>query len=52
MLFDVWYFLFSGGKDVGDHPPITPLKNVSREHLSDIQWKVYSLITNHYLATV
>ncbi|XP_019849486.1 PREDICTED: DNA topoisomerase 3-beta-1-like isoform X2 [Amphimedon queenslandica] len=42
----------SVGKDVGDHPPITPLRNAPREAVSDTQWKVYEMITCHFLATL
>ena len=42
----------SGGKDVGDHPPITPMKSARRDDLRTTDWHVYELITNHFLATL
>jgi DNA topoisomerase-3 len=41
-----------GGKDVGDHPPITPLKAPPTGQLSEIQFKVYDLVARHFLATL
>ncbi|KAL5466676.1 hypothetical protein EMCRGX_G030820 [Ephydatia muelleri] len=42
----------SGGTDIGDHPPITPMKNASRDQLSDTEWRVYEFIARHFLATL
>ena len=43
----------SSGQDVGDHPPITPMKNASRHQLSnDMQWRVYELVVTNFLASV
>ena len=44
--------VYSGGRDVGDHPPITPMKCVNRGELRDVEWRVYEFITTHFLATV
>ncbi|RHZ74167.1 hypothetical protein Glove_227g145 [Diversispora epigaea] len=43
----------SGGTDVGDHPPITPMK-VAHENieLSGDSWKIYNYITRHFLGSV
>ena len=40
------------GKDAGDHPPITPMKQASREELDGDSWRVYDYITRHFIATV
>lgn len=40
------------GKDVGDHPPITPMKSASREALDGDAWKLYDYITRHFIGTV
>ena len=29
----------TGGKDAGDHPPITPVNNVNLGTMGDDQWK-------------
>ena len=42
-----------GKKDMGDHPPITPLESLEFDNLkfeNNIQIKVYELLTRHYLA--
>ncbi|TKJ18177.1 MAG: hypothetical protein CEE43_18675 [Promethearchaeota archaeon Loki_b32] len=42
-----------GKKDMGDHPPITPLESLEFDNLkfeNNIQKKVYELLTRHYLA--
>eukprot|EP00039_Didymoeca_costata_P016971 m.310406 g.310406 ORF g.310406 m.310406 type:complete len:847 (-) comp16476_c2_seq4:74-2614(-) len=39
------------GKDVGDHPPITPMRAASEGSLGDA-WRVYDLITRHFIATL
>ncbi|KAK6626129.1 DNA topoisomerase 3-beta-1 [Polyplax serrata] len=40
------------GKDVGDHPPITPMKATRRSDLDGDSWKLYDYIVRHFLATV
>ena len=44
--------IFSTGTDVGDHPPITPMRDATREQVRDSDWKLYDFITRHFLATV
>ncbi|XP_022920150.1 DNA topoisomerase 3-beta-1 [Onthophagus taurus] len=41
-----------GGHDVGDHPPITPMKTATRNELDGDSWKLYDYITRHFIATV
>ncbi|KAK2954746.1 putative DNA topoisomerase 3-beta-1 [Blattamonas nauphoetae] len=42
-----------GGVDVGDHPPLTPTKALSpNSELSGIHWKVYEMVTRHFLASL
>ena len=42
-----------GGKDVGDHPPITPTnKTPSRDSLKTDEWRVYEYVARHFLATI
>ncbi len=38
------------GHDAGDHPPITPV-GLARD-LSGDNWKIYELVTTHFLATI
>lgn len=40
------------GKDVGDHPPITPMSLAQRHELENDAWKLYDYIVRHFLATV
>lgn len=40
------------GKDVGDHPPITPMRLASRKELEGDAWRLYDYITRHFIATV
>lgn len=40
----------NGEKHDHAHPPIHPLKCIARNDVTDVQWKVYELITRHFLA--
>nr|CAG4643714.1 EOG090X00WU [Lepidurus arcticus] len=40
------------GQDVGDHPPITPLKLATNRELDSDSWRIYDYIVRHFLATV
>lgn len=40
------------GTDVGDHPPITPMKHATRNELDGDAWRLYDYITRHFIATV
>ncbi|KAF6207879.1 hypothetical protein GE061_016328 [Apolygus lucorum] len=40
------------GHDAGDHPPITPMRLVSREELDGDSWRVYDYIVRHFIATL
>jgi len=42
-----------GKKDMGDHPPITPLESLESNNsrfVNNLQKKVYNILTRHYLA--
>mmetsp|Transcript_30608 Transcript_30608/g.54729 ORF Transcript_30608/g.54729 Transcript_30608/m.54729 type:complete len:860 (+) Transcript_30608:77-2656(+) len=39
------------GTDMGDHPPITPVRAATEGQLGD-GWRLYDMITRHFLATV
>ena len=41
-----------GKSDDQAHPPIHPVKSASKEDLDDDEWRIYELITKHFLATV
>lgn len=41
-----------GGKDVGDHPPITPTRFASEGELRGDDWRIYDLVTRHFIATL
>lgn len=40
------------GSDVGDHPPITPMKSDNEGRLSGDMARIYEYIVKHFLATV
>jgi DNA topoisomerase III len=40
------------GKDVGDHPPITPIRSANESDFDHDSWRVYELVTRHFIATV
>eukprot|EP00794_Sanderia_malayensis_P017982 gene17982-19779_t len=40
------------GVDVGDHPPITPMKCASQQELSGDAWRLYDYIVRHFIATI
>ncbi|ORM41358.1 DNA topoisomerase 3-beta [Babesia sp. Xinjiang] len=41
-----------GGRDVGDHPPITPVNCVSQGTLTGEEWRLYDLVVRHFLASI
>jgi len=42
-----------GGRDVGDHPPITPMKAAPRDEFSKgNEWKIYDYVTRHFIASL
>uniref|UniRef100_A0A803LZK4 DNA topoisomerase n=1 Tax=Chenopodium quinoa TaxID=63459 RepID=A0A803LZK4_CHEQI len=40
------------GTDVGDHPPITPMRSATEEMLGYDAWKLYQYICQHFIGTV
>jgi DNA topoisomerase-3 len=40
------------GVDVGDHPPITPMRNAEHGELSGDSWKMYDYITRSFLGSI
>lgn len=43
----------SSGKDVGDHPPITPMRAAPRDEFSKgNEWRLYEYITRHFIASL
>ncbi|XP_026275086.1 DNA topoisomerase 3-beta-1 [Frankliniella occidentalis] len=40
------------GTDVGDHPPITPMRAASQSELDGDAWRLYDYITRHFIATL
>ena len=40
------------GSDAGDHPPITPMRPATEAELGHDAWRLYDLITRHFIATV
>ncbi|XP_057429200.1 DNA topoisomerase 3-beta isoform X2 [Lotus japonicus] len=40
------------GTDVGDHPPITPMRPAAEDMLGNDAWKLYQYICQHFIGTV
>ncbi|CAN0870597.1 DNA topoisomerase 3-beta [Linum grandiflorum] len=40
------------GTDVGDHPPITPMRSASEDLIGGDAWRLYQYICQHFLGTV
>lgn len=40
------------GQDVGDHPPITPMRSATEAELGSDGWRLYEYITRHFIATI
>lgn len=51
-LLRVGYTRPRAGTDVGDHPPITPVRGASPADLGGDMGRLYDLIVRHFLATV
>jgi DNA topoisomerase-3 len=49
---DLWAGPKYGSKDDKAHPPIHPVKYASSVSLSGGEWKIYDLLTRHFLASV
>eukprot|EP00051_Salpingoeca_urceolata_P020697 m.313864 g.313864 ORF g.313864 m.313864 type:complete len:860 (+) comp19665_c0_seq2:161-2740(+) len=41
-----------GGKDVGDHPPITPSRAASEGELTGDMWRIYDLVVRIFIASL
>jgi len=39
------------GTDMGDHPPITPVRSATESQIGD-GWRLFDMVTRHFLATV
>lgn len=44
--------VFRKGTDVGDHPPITPMRPATEAELGHDAWRLYDFITRHFIGTV
>ncbi|XP_020409660.1 DNA topoisomerase 3-beta isoform X2 [Prunus persica] len=40
------------GTDVGDHPPVTPLRSATEDMLGNDAWRLYEYICTHFMGTV
>ncbi|XP_028759686.1 DNA topoisomerase 3-beta [Neltuma alba] len=40
------------GTDVGDHPPITPMRSTSEDMVGSDAWKLYQYVCQHFMGTV
>ena len=37
---------------VGDHPPITPMRSATREEFKPNEWRIYDYVTRHFIGTL
>lgn len=49
---DLWGGPKNGKLDDKAHPPIHPVKNARREDLAPDEWRIYELLSRHFLATI
>ena len=49
---EMWAGPKKGKHDDKAHPPIHPVKNADRNAVSFDEWRIYDLLTRHFLATV
>ena len=48
----MWSGPRNGTLDDKAHPPIHPVKNANQAELTADEWKIYDLLTRHFLATI
>ncbi|CAG8832692.1 33230_t:CDS:2, partial [Racocetra persica] len=51
-LFEKGFEWPTGGTDVGDHPPITPMRVANEGDLSGDSWRIYNYVTRHFLGSI
>ena len=49
---ELWVGPKKGKHDDKAHPPIHPVKNAERSALSNDEWRIYDLLSRHFLATI
>jgi DNA topoisomerase III len=49
---EMWSGPRNGKQDDKSHPPIHPVKSVKKEELLTDEWRIFELLTRHFLATV
>lgn len=49
---DMWVPPKKGKHDDKAHPPIHPVKNANKDQLSESEWKIYELLSRHFLACI
>ena len=49
---ELWVGPKKGKHDDKAHPPIHPVKNAERNQLSHDEWRIYDILTRHFLATI
>ena len=49
---ELWVGPKQGKHDDKAHPPIHPVKNADRSQLSNDEWRIYDLLTRHFLASI
>ena len=47
-----WAGAKNGKHDDKAHPPIHPVKNANKNQLPFDEWRIYDILTRHFLATV
>ena len=52
-LLDLGYTAPRPGKDMGDHPPITPMSSATENDIGGGDaWRLYDMVTRHFIASV
>ena len=49
---ELWSGPKRGKHDDKAHPPIHPVKNAEKEMMTPDEWKIYDILTRHFLATI
>jgi DNA topoisomerase-3 len=49
---EMWGGPKNGKLDDKAHPPIHPVKNARKEELLSDEWRIFELLTRHFLATI
>ena len=49
---ELWAGPKAGKHDDKAHPPIHPVKNADRNSITNDEWRIYDMLSRHFLATI